>query len=228
MKKGILLWLSMLLTWHQTVADPSHIKDNNTEKEIFFNFSENQKSNKENTVSSEEFLEILQWDIKQKIINWTLVYFDKHVTFKLTPDEKTQLKHDLEKFLSKYPNIISISGDNVILNITESQFQEFFKVLLPYFGKWEALRDYPKIVRENDYAILRHIRKSKWEKAEFYFFHYFGYLIMDIVESLWNYGMTIDYYTAKMLSVMPNAYIQEKNYDKDMLNSDIRNLPKYF
>jgi hypothetical protein len=40
--------------------------------------------------------------------------------------------------------------------------------------------------------------------------------------------MTIDYYTAKMLSVMPNAYIQEKNYDKGMLNSDIRNLPKYF
>ena len=224
--KTLLVWLSLVS------PNSEEIKPNNTisqaQESIQSTFSENPKINTESTISSEEFLELLQWDLKQKIINWTLVYFDKHVTFKLDPIEKVQLKRDLEKFLSKYPNIISISGNKVILNITESQFQEFFKVLLPYFGKWEALRDYPKIIRENDYAILRHIRKSKWEKAEFYFFHYFGYLIMDIVESLWNYGMTIDYYTAKMLSVMPNTYIQEKTYDKDMLDSDIRNLPKYF
>ena len=176
--KGLLVWLSLLSSNWTEIKNNEIIPE--AQEKIHEILSENQKIDEENTVSSKEFLEILQWDIKQKIINWTLVYFDKHVTFKLTPDEKTQLKHDLEKFLSKYPNIISISGNKVILNITESQFQEFFKVLLPYFGKWEALRDYPKIVRENDYAILRHIRKSKWEKAEFYFFHYFGYLIMDI------------------------------------------------
>lgn len=224
--KSLLAWLSLFSPNSQEAKDNNPIPQ--IQESIHSTFSENPKINENNTVSSKEFLEILQWDIKQKIIKWTLVYFDKHVTFKLSETEKQELTNKLNIYLAKYPNIISIKGNQVILKITEAQFKELFKILLPYFDKGEALKVYPKIIRENDYAILRHIRNSTWEKAEFYFFHYFGYLIMDIVESLWNYNMTIGYYRAQMLNAMPNEYIQKQTYNTNMLDDNITNLPKYF
>lgn len=227
MGKEVLLWLSMLLAWQQAVADWSHKKDNNTKKEIFYNLSENPKINEKNTVSSKEFLEILQWDIKQQIINWTLVYFDKHVTFKLTPDEKAQLRKDVWQYLSKYPNVIKLEWKQVILNLDENSFQALFRILLPYFGKWEALKDYPDIIKTNDRMILNHIKKSKGNKAEFYFYHYFWYLVMDITQNLW-WNMTIWYYTTQMLKAMPIKYIKWKTYNESFLNADIKTLPLYY
>ena len=154
------------------------------------------------TVDSAEWDTMNHIPMKQKIINWTLVYFDKHVTFKLTTDEKAQLKKDLWQYLLKYPNVIKLEWKQVILNLDENSFQALFKILLPYFGKWEALKDYPDIIKTNDRMILNHIKKSKGNKAEFYFYHYFWYLVMDIVESMWGH-MTIWYYTAQMLKAMP-------------------------
>lgn len=223
--KGLLVWLSLL---SQNWAE---IKNNEiipqTQEKIHETFSENPKINEENTVSSQEFLEILQWDINQKIINGTLVYFDKHVTFKLTPDEKAQLKNDVWQYLSKYPNVIKLEWKQVILNLDENSFQALFKTLLPYFGKWEALKDYPDIIKTNDRMILNHIKKSKGNKAEFYFYHYFWYLVMDIVESMW-WNMTIWYYTQQMLKAMPIKYIKWKTYNESFLNADIKMLPLYY
>ena len=230
MKKGILLWLSMLLTWQQTVADPSHIKDNNTEKEIFFNFSENQKSNKENTVSSEEFLELLQDNIKQQVVQWTIVYFENDVTFSLTPTEKQQLKKDLDSYLKKYPNVITINWTKVSLNLTNENFKKLFEVLLPYLAKWKELRLYIGIFDVGVDEILERVTKAKWKNAEKYFFHQFGYLVMRIVQEL-QWDMTIWEYTEWMLKVIPNETIKKNKangkYDK-ILNLSIKELPKYF
>ena len=230
MKKGILLWLSMLLTWQQTVADPSHIKDNNTEKEIFFNFSENPKINKENTVSSEEFLELLQDNIKQQIVQWTIVYFENDVTFSLTPTEKQQLKKDLDSYLKKYPNVITINWTKVSLNLTNENFKKLFEVLLPYLAKWKELRLYIGIFDVGVDEILERVTKAKWKNAEKYFFHQFGYLVMRIVQEL-QWDMTIWEYTEWMLKVIPNETIKKNKangkYDR-ILNLSIKELPKYF
>ena len=230
MKKGILLWLSMLLTWQQTVADPSHIKDNNTEKEIFFNFSENPKINKENTVSSEEFLELLQDNIKQQIVQWTIVYFENDVTFSLTPTEKQQLKKDLDSYLKKYPNVITINWTKVSLNLTNENFKKLFEVLLPYLAKWKELRLYIGIFDVGVDEILDRVTKAKWKNAEKYFFHQFGYLVMRIVQEL-QWDMTIWEYTEWMLKVIPNETIKKNKangkYDR-ILNLSIKELPKYF
>ena len=56
MKKEILLWLSMLLTWEQSIVNWSQLKNDSTEKSIFYNFSEKTKINEKNTVSSQKFL----------------------------------------------------------------------------------------------------------------------------------------------------------------------------
>lgn len=230
MKKGILLWLSMLLTWQQTVADPSHIKDNNTEKEIFFNFSENPKINKENTVSSEEFLELLQDNIKQQVVQWTIVYFENDVTFSLTPTEKQQLKKDLDSYLKKYPNVITINWTKVSLNLTNENFKKLFEVLLPYLAKWKELRLYIGIFDVGVDEILERVTKAKWKNAEKYFFHQFGYLVMRIVQEL-QWDMTIWEYTEWMLKVIPNETIKKNKangkYDR-ILNLSIKKLPKYF
>ena len=230
MKKGILLWLSMLLTWQQTVADPSHIKDNNTEKEIFFNFSENPKINKENTVSSEEFLELLQDNIKQQVVQWTIVYFENDVTFSLTPTEKQQLKKDLDSYLKKYPNVITINWTKVSLNLTNENFKKLFEVLLPYLAKWKELRLYIGIFDVGVDEILERVTKAKWKNAEKYFFHQFGYLVMRIVQEL-QWDMTIWEYTEWMLKVIPNETIKKNKangkYDR-ILNLSIKELPKYF
>lgn len=223
--KSLLIWLSLVSPNTEKAKNTNPIPQ--TQESIQTTLSENPRFNKGNTVSSQKFLEILQWDIKQKIINWTLVYFDKHVTFKLTTDEKAQLKKDLWQYLSKYPNVIKLEWKQVILNLDENSFQALFKTLLPYFGKWEALKDYPDIIKTNDRMILNHIKKSKGDKAEFYFYHYFWYLVMDIVESMWG-NMTIWYYTAQMLEAMPIKYIKWKTYNKSFLNADIKSLPLYY
>lgn len=80
-------------------------------------------------------MEILNWDLKQEIINWTLAYFEKDVTFSLTPEEKEQLKWELKVYLSKYPNIVYMNWNNVLLNLNETNFMELFKILLPYLWK---------------------------------------------------------------------------------------------
>ena len=223
--KGLLVWLSLLSQNWAEIKNNEIIPE--TQEKIHETFSENPKINEDNTVSSQEFLEILQWDINQKIINGTLVYFDKHVTFKLTPDEKIQLKKDVWQYLSKYPNVIKLEWKQVILNLDENSFQALFKTLLPYFGKWEALKDYPDIIKTNDKIILNHIKKSKGNKAEYYFYHYFWYLVMDIVESMWG-NMTIWYYTAQMIKAIPIKYIKWKTYNDSFLNADIKTLPLYY
>ena len=136
------------------------------------------------------------------------------------------VSNNLTKF-GYAPNIIKLDWKQVILNLDENSFQALFKILLPYFGKWEALKDYPDIIKTNDRMILNHIKKSKGNKAEFYFYHYFWYLVMDITQSLW-WNMTIWYYTAQMLKAMPIKYIKWKTYNESFLNADIKTLPFYY
>lgn len=223
--ESLLVWLSLFSPNTEEVKNSNPILQ--TQESIQNTFSENPKINEKNTISSEEFLEILQNDAKQKIINWTLIYFDKHVTFKLTSDEKVQLKKDLWQYLLTYPDVIKLEWKQVILNLNETNFQALFKTLLPYFSKWEALKDYPDIIKKNDRMILNHIKKSKGDKAEFYFYHYFWYLVMDITESMW-WNMTIWYYTQEMLKAIPIKYIKWKTYNEKFLNADIKTLPLYY
>lgn len=176
-------------------------------------------------------LEILQDTIKQQIIQWTITYFDEHTTIKIEEHEKKDLKDKLQNFLSKYPNIITVSWDKIILNINEENFKALFKILLPYFGRWEALKNQPDFIKNNDWLILKHIRNSKWEKAKFYFFHYFGYLIMDIVNEINKTqpcNLTIWEYKENMLKWIHIKYIDETEFPEIMLNDSIKNLEKYF
>ena len=74
----------MLLAW---LNNPSFSDWNNDvskkspKQEIVDTFSENPKINEKNTVSSQQFLEVLQWDIKKQIIEWAVYYFQHDVTF---------------------------------------------------------------------------------------------------------------------------------------------------
>ncbi len=226
--KGLLVWLSLL---SQNWAE---IKNNEiipqTQEKIHETFSENQKSNKENTVSSEEFLELLQDNIKQQVVQWTIVYFENDVTFSLTSTEKQQLKKDLDSYLKKYPNVITINWTKVSLNLTNENFKKLFEVLLPYLAKWKELRLYIGIFDVGVDEILERVTKAKWKNAEKYFFHQFGYLVMRIVQEL-QWDMTIWEYTEWMLKVIPNETIKKNKangkYDR-ILNLSIKELPKYF
>ena len=226
MKKEILLW--MLIAWQTapTFADQPNVK-NDTQKNIIENFSDAKKSdNTTYEVSAPEILEILQNNFKKQIVQWTISYFEKDVTFTLTDDEKTNLRNDISNFMNKYPNIITLSGNKVLLNLNDKNFKELFRVLLPYLWKWKELSQYPALIRNNSGLILNHINKSKWSDAEKYFFHQFGYLIMRIVEQM-PWDMTIWYYRGQMLKVVPNKYIANKDYS-NISNLSITELPKYF
>lgn len=204
---------------------------NNSEAKIFDVFSENEKiDEKTYHTTSDEMIEALQNSIKQQIIEWTLDYFENDVTFKLTDDEKKKLRKDISNYLNKYPNIIKIEWNNIILNLDEKNFKELFKVLLPYLWRWKELKKYSFLIKSPGNLavnkILGHIEKSTWADAEKYFFHQFWYLIMRIVEQLpWN--MTIWYYKEQMLKVLPNGYILIKDYS-NISNLSITELPKYF
>ena len=226
--KGLLVWLSLLSSNWTEIKNNEIIPE--AQEKIHEILSENQKSNKENTVSSEEFLELLQDNIKQQVVQWTIVYFENDVTFSLTPTEKQQLKKDLDSYLKKYPNVITINWTKVSLNLTNENFKKLFEVLLPYLAKWKELRLYIGIFDVGVDEILERITKAKWKNAEKYFFHQFGYLVMRIVQEL-QWDMTIWEYTEWMLKVIPNETIKKNKangkYDR-ILNLSIKELPKYF
>ena len=224
--KGLLIGLSMLspLTTGAVDTNPVSKVQNDTAVSIFQDL--NKDSEDDTNVAN--YSEILQEDLKHKIVEWILVYFDNDVTFKMNEAEKGKLKKDLEIYLSKYPNIIFVRWERILFNINEKQFKELLNILLPYFWKGDALKNYPRLIRENENIVVSHIKKSKWKDAEFYFFHYFGYLIMEIVKASGDYGMTIDYYKNQMLKAIPNSYIHDNVFDENFLSSDIRDLPKYF
>lgn len=223
MKKEILLW--MLLAGQSTTTFANWY-DNSKNQEIFDNFSVNNEK-KSYKISSNEIHEILQDDIKQKIIKWTLIYFEKDVTFSLTPAEKSQLEWQLNDYLKKYPNIVYSNWNNVLLNLNDTNFRELFKILLPYLWKWKELNKYPPIIRNNSNLIINHIIKAKWNDAEKYFFRQFWNLIRRIVEQQ-GWFMTIWYYRQEMLKIIPNQYIKNTDYPPEILNNDIRLLQKYF
>ncbi len=223
MKKEILLW--MLLSGQSTTTFANWY-DNSKNQEIFDNFSVNNEK-KSYKISSNEIHEILQDDIKQKIIKWTLIYFEKDVTFSLTPAEKSQLEWELNDYLKKYPNIVYSNWNNVLLNLNDTNFRELFKILLPYLWKWKELNKYPPIIRNNSNLIINHIIKAKWNDAEKYFFRQFWNLIRRIVEQQ-GWFMTIWYYRQEMLKIIPNQYIKDTDYPPEILNNDIRLLQKYF
>lgn len=223
MKKEILLW--MLLSGQSTTTFANWY-DNSKNQEIFDNFSVNNEK-KSYKISSNEIHEILQDDIKQKIIKWTLIYFEKDVTFSLTPAEKSQLEWELNDYLKKYPNIVYSNWNNVLLNLNDTNFRELFKILLPYLWKWKELNKYPPIIRNNSNLIINHIIKAKWNDAEKYFFRQFWNLIRRIVEQQ-GWFMTIWYYRQEMLKIIPNQYIKNTDYPPEILNNDIRLLQKYF
>lgn len=227
MKKEILLW--MLVAWQitPTFANQSNIK-NNVEGNIVDNFF-NRKSI-DNTTYQVSTLEILQNSLKQQIIKWTLTYFENDVSFKLTADEKENLTKDISNYLNKYPDIIKIEWNNVLLNLNETNFRALFKTLLPYLLKSRELNKYAFFINNTgDLAlnkILKHLRKAEWKEAEKYFFHQFWYLIKRIVEQTqWN--MTIWYYRQEMLKAVPNKYVKNKDYS-NILDLSISELPKYF
>lgn len=226
MKKEILLWV--LIAWQTapTFADQPNVK-NDTQKNIIENFSDTKKSDNTNyEVSAPEILEALQNSLKNQIIKGVLTYFEKDVTFILEPNEKLMLGNEISDYLGKYPNIIKLDGNKVLLNLDDKNFKELFRVLLPYLWKWKELSQYPALIRNNSGLILNHINKSKWSDAEKYFFHQFGYLIMRIVEQM-PWDMTIWYYRGQMLKVVPNKYIANKDYS-NISNLSITELPKYF
>lgn len=226
MKKEILLWV--LIAWQTapTFANQPSVK-NDTQKNIIENFSDIKKSdNDAYKVSAPEILEVLQNNLKKQIVQWTISYFEKDVTFTLTDAEKTDLRNDISNYMNKHPNIIRLSGNKVLLNLDDTNFKELFRVLLPYLWKWKELSQYPALIRNNSGLILNHINKSKWSDAEKYFFHQFGYLIMRIVEQM-PWDMTIWYYKGQMLEVVPNKYISNKDYS-NISNLSITELPKYF
>lgn len=223
MKKEILLW--MLLAWQSipSITNPTSVKDIQSKK-IFEVFGKNDSNMYR--FSSNEISEILQENIKQHIIQGTIVYFEKDVTCTLTIQEKNQLKIDMEKYINKHPNIIKIKWNKVILDLDDDNFRELFRTLLPYLWRWDELKKYPDIIKSNDWLLIRHITKSRWSDAEKYFFHQFGYLIMRIVEHM-PWDMTIWYYRQEMLKVVPNKHIKNTDYS-DILDLSISELPKYF
>lgn len=227
MKKELLLW--MLLAWQTApnFANQNNEFLSNKNQEIFNNLSDKENGKNTYQISSPKLLEALQDKSKEQIIKWTITYFEKDVTFSLTPEEKQQLKSQLNDYLNKYPTIIYSSWNNVLLNLNDKNFKELFKILLPYLWKWNELSKYPPIVRNNSSLIINHIIKAKGSDAEKYFFRQFGNLIRRIVEQKW-WNMTIWYYRQEMLKIIPNKFIQEKTYSSEILNSDIRSLPVFF
>ena len=228
MKKEILLW--MLLAWQTTPSFSNWSNDisiKDTRQEIVNTFSS--KKNQKNTyqISAPKILEALQNNSKEQIIKGVLAYFDHDVTFTLTPKEKEQLKWQLNIYINKYPNIVYSNWNNILLNLNDNNFRELFSILLPYLWRWKELNKYPPLIRNNSNLIINHVTKAKWSEAEKYFFRQFGNLIRRIVEQKWWF-MTIWYYRQEMLKIIPNKYITNKEYPSEILNSDIRSLPKFF
>ena len=127
--KSLLVWLSLISPCSTEIKDNDIVSK--TQENVHTTLSQRFYMDEKNTISSDDFLEILNWDLKQEIINWTLAYFEKDVTFSLTPEEKEQLKWELKVYLSKYPNIVYMNWNNVLLNLNETNFMELFKILLP-------------------------------------------------------------------------------------------------
>lgn len=226
MKKEILLWT--LLIW-QAIPNFTNwsIIESNKNQEIFDNFLEKQYENT-NLISTNEIFEILQDNIKQEIIKWITYYFMHDVSFvvPMSNKELDTLELELKNYLNKYPNIITTNWNKVFLNLNDNNFWELFKILLPYLWKWKELNNYPDIIKNNDWLIIRHITKSKWENAEKHFFHQFWFMIMRIVEQV-PWEMTIWYYKQEMIKIIPNKYIMNKDYS-NIENLSITELPKYF
>ena len=216
----------MLLAW---LNNPSFSDWNNDvskkspKQEIVDTFSENPKINEKNTVSSQQFLEVLQWDIKKQIIEWAVYYFQHDVTFEVKQEEIDQLKKDLEKYLSKNPGVISLNWNKLVRKMDKNQFKNLFKVLLPYFRKGGALNNNPAPSR----VILGYIEDFAWlEEAEFDYFYYFWRFFMETAKQT-NWRVTIGEFITKMMEVLPNqkiiAKINSWGYN-DIRNLDIREL----
>lgn len=222
--KSLLIWLSLISPNWTEIQNSNIIPQ--TQERIHDTFSQRFHMNEKSTVSTEKFFEVLQDNIKQQIIQWTLIYFENDVTCTLSEQEKNQLKIDMQNYVNKHPNIIKTRWNSIILNLDDSNFRELFRTLLPYLWRWDELRRYPDIIKNNDGLLIRHITKSRWQDAEKYFFHQFGYLIMRIVEQM-PWDMTIWYYRQEMLKVVPNKHIKNTDYS-NISNLSITELPKYF
>lgn len=228
MKKEILLW--MLLAWQSNPTFPNwnnNVSGKDTKQEILNTFSNEKKYENTYETSAPEILEILQNNSKEQIIKGVLAYFDHDVTFTLTPEEKEQLKLQLNIYVKKYPYIVYSNWNNVLLNLNDNNFRELFDILLPYLWKWKELNKYPPLIRNNSNLIINHVTKAKWNDAEKYFFRQFWNLIRRIVEQKWWF-MTIWYYRQEMLKIIPNKYVRDKEYSPEILSSDIRSLPRFF
>lgn len=194
----LLLWSLISTSWAKW-DNFSH--NENYQKKIYLN-----KNNLFNTINTKttyspkenEIKEILQENITGKVIKGTINYFDsKFTSIKLTQEEKNTLGKNLENYL-KNNRVIYIKWNKVILEIDEKQFKDLFSILLPYFAKWNELKNQPKFIKENANVILKYMRNSKWKEANKYFYNYFWCLFMEIVKWLEPYDMTIYEFTESL------------------------------
>lgn len=226
MKEKLLIWT--LLIWQIT---PNFSNWSTITQEISDNFLSKKEDCNTYQTSWKEIIEVLENHVKKQIIEWTVFYFNNHTTANLNTQDQTKLRDDIESFLKQYPNIITISWNKVFLNLDENIFLKLFTILLPYFSQWDALKNYPRAIKNNETLILNHIKKSKWDKANHYCYRFFWYLIMDIVNEInkvKNCDMTIWEYKNSMLKWLYIPSIANQNLPKNISDDSIKNLSKYF